>query len=147
MNPVHQYTHRVTPDEIDQQQHVHNLRYLQWTLWAAHQHSAVGGWDAAGALQQGVGWVVRSHEITYRAAAIAGDDILIQTWISEANPVAIRRRYVICRPADRQILAKVESRWVLVDLRIHKAIRVSPEIASQIEVVASPPPLPWQVGA
>jgi len=143
MNPVHQYTHRVTPDEIDQQQHVHNLRYLQWTLWAAHEHSAAGGWDSAAALQDGVGWVVRSHDITYRAAALADDDVIVQTWVSEATPVAIRRRYVICRPADRQILAKIETRWVLVDLRVHKVLKLSDEVVAKIVVVANPPPLPW----
>lgn len=47
MDLVYQYSHCVTPDEVDQQQHVHNLRYLQWTLWAAHAHSAAAGWDAA----------------------------------------------------------------------------------------------------
>jgi acyl-CoA thioester hydrolase len=143
MNPVHQYTHRVTPDEIDQQQHVHNLSYLQWTLWAAHEHSAAGGWDSAAALQDGVGWVVRSHDITYRAAAVADDDVIVQTWVSEATPVAIRRRYVICRPADHQILAKIETRWVLVDLRVHKALKLSDEVVATIVVVANPPPLPW----
>ncbi len=143
MNPVLQYTHRVTPDEIDQQQHVHNLRYLQWTLWAAHAHSAAGGWDSEAALKQGIGWVVRSHDITYRAAAVAGDEVIVQTWISEATPVAVRRRSVICRPADRKILAKTETRWVLVDLRVHKALKLSAEVAAKIAVVPTPPPLPW----
>jgi acyl-CoA thioester hydrolase len=143
MNPVHQYTHRVTPDEIDQQQHVHNLRYLQWTLWAAHAHSAAGGWDSEAALTRGIGWVVRSHEITYRAAAMAGDEVIVQTWISEVTPVAVRRRYVICRPVDRQILAKIETRWVLVDLRVHKALKLPDEEAAKIAVVPTPPPLPW----
>lgn len=145
MNPVLQYTHRVTPDEIDQQQHVHNLRYLQWTLWAAHAHSAAGGWDSDAALKQGIGWVVRSHDVTYRAAARADDDVIIQTWISEVTPVAVRRRYVICRPADQQILAKIETRWVLVDLRVHKALKLPDEEAAKIAVVPNPPPLPWDL--
>jgi len=143
MNSVFQYTHRVTPDEIDQQEHVHNLRYLQWTLWAAHAHSAAGGWDSADALRKGFGWVVRSHDITYRAAALEGDQIVIQTWISELTAIAIRRRYAICRPADRQVLAKVETRWVLADLRVRKAMTITDEIASQIRVVKNPPSPPW----
>jgi len=67
--------HRVDDSEIDAQQHVHNLRYLQWTLWAAGEHTRVGGWDAKAALEKGLGWVVRSHDITYRDAAIAGDEL------------------------------------------------------------------------
>lgn len=143
MSPVYQYTHRVTPDEIDQQQHVHNLRYLQWTLHAAHAHSAATGWDANAALQRGIGWVVRSHDITYRAAALAGDDVIVQTWLSEATSIAVRRRYMICRPADHQVLAKVETRWVLVDLRVHRVLKLTDEELAKIEVVPTVPPLPW----
>ncbi len=143
MSAVYHYTHRVTPDEIDQQQHVHNLRYLQWTLGAAHAHSAATGWDSAAALAEGIGWVVRSHEVTYRAAAVAGDELVIQTWISEATPFAVRRRYLVCRPADRQVLARVETRWVLVDLRVHKVIRLTDADMARIHVVDPPPPLPW----
>jgi len=144
MDPAYQYSHCVTPDEIDQQQHVHNLRYLQWTLWAAHAHSAAAGWDSAAALREGIGWVVRSHEITYRAAALAGDELIIQTWVSELTAIALRRRFIICRPADRKILAKGETRWVLADLRRKKAIEVPTEAAAQVQVLVSPPPLPWQ---
>lgn len=142
MSAVFHYTHRVTPDEIDQQQHVHNLRYLQWTLGAAHAHSAATGWDSLEALSRGIGWVVRSHDITYRAAALADDDVLIQTWISEATPYAVRRRFTICRPADRTVLARGETRWVLVDLRVHRAIRLAADQLAKIEVVDAPP-LPW----
>lgn len=146
MNPVFQYNHVVAPEEIDQQEHVHNLRYLQWTLWAAHAHSAAGGWDSAAELKRGIGWVVRSHDVTYRAAALSGDAILIQTWLSEVTPLAVRRRYVITRPADRQVLAKVETRWVLVDLRDRKAIRLDDTVLSTLQALPVPPPLPWQTG-
>lgn len=143
MTAVYLHTHRVTHDEIDQQGHVHNLRYLQWTLSAASKHSAASGWDAEAALQNGIGWVVRSHDITYRAAAMADDELLIQTWICDLNPIAIRRRAAIFRPADRRLLAKVETRWVLADLRAHKAIRLDAAILSSLQVVASPPQPPW----
>jgi len=143
MEPVYQYTHRVTPDEIDSQLHVHNLRYLQWTLWAAHAHSAAGGWDAAAALQRGLGWVVRSHEITYRAEAFADDELIVQTWISELNSVALNRRYLIFRPRDRKLLARVMTRWVFVDLTKHRAIAIPAEAIDQVQVVATIPPLPW----
>lgn len=145
MDACFQYNHTVSPDEIDLQEHVHNLRYLKWTLAAAHAHSAACGWDSRRAQdERGIGWVVRSHEITYRTAALAGDELVIQTWLSEITPIAIRRRYVITRPADRQILAKAETRWVLVDLRNRKAIRLDKQTLANLRSLPSPPPLPWQ---
>jgi len=143
MQSVFHYTHRVTPDEIDSQQHVHNLRYLQWSLWAAHAHSTAGGWDSAAALARGVGWVVRSHEITYRAAAFADDDLIVQTWIADLSAVALNRRYLVLRPRDEQVLAKITTRWVFVDLTRHRAIAIPDKAAAMISVVSSPPPLPW----
>ncbi len=145
MESVFQYRHCVTADEIDSQQHVHNLRYLQWTLWAAHAHSAAGGWDSAAALKQGVGWVVRSHDIVYRAAAFAGDELTILTWISEMNDVAITRRYWITRPSDQQVLAKVATKWVFVDLVQHRALMIPAAAKQSVVVHAHTPRLPWQL--
>ena len=135
--------HTVEQDEIDAQQHVHNLRYLQWTLWAAGRHTESIGWDAKGALAQGVGWVVREHSIQYRSAAVAGDEIVIRTWVHDLQRFASRRKYVICRPADRAVLAKIETRWVFVDLRQHKAMPIPTEAKERLVVCGTPPPMPW----
>ncbi len=144
MTAYFDYSHTVVEDEIDAQGHVHNLRYLQWTLWAAGAHSKSAGWNATVALDQGFGWVVRSHEATYRAAAMAGDEILVRTWVSEIARFASRRKYLVCRPADETILAKVETRWVYVDLKIRKVIPIPPDVASQLSVVQTPPKSPWE---
>ena len=144
MKPFFDLLHTVNPDEIDAQGHVHNLRYLQWTLWAAGEHSKAAGWDAATALQDGFGWVVRSHEVTYRAAAMAGDEILIRTWVSDIARFASRRKYAICRPLDQAILTRVETRWVYVDLSHHRVVAIPESILSQLAVCDPAPCLPWE---
>ena len=144
MTPYFDLHHTVTDDEIDAQQHVHNLRYLQWTLWAARDHSAEGGWDAEAALAQGLGWVVREHDAVYRAAAVAGDEIIIRTWIRSVDRFASQRKYLICRPADRTVLARVETRWVLVDLNVRRAVAIPEEVTSRIAIYPKNPPLPWE---
>ena len=135
--------HTVQTDEIDSQQHVHNLRYLQWSLWAAHRHTEALGWDPQQALQQGVGWVVREHTIQYRAAAFADNEIVIRTWVHDMQRFASRRKYWICRPADQTLLAKVETRWVFVDLTQHKILPIPDEAKGDLIVLPDPPPLPW----
>ncbi|TWU22093.1 Acyl-ACP thioesterase [Novipirellula galeiformis] len=139
-------THTVIPDEIDSQHHVHNLRYLQWTLWAASKHSAATGWDATAAAEQGLGWVVRKHDITFRAAALANDQLVIRTWVDDLDRFASRRKYLICRPADRTVLARAETRWVYVDLRVHKVVEIPSSVRDKIQVSATPP-LPWEPAA
>ncbi|WP_235934805.1 acyl-CoA thioesterase [Candidatus Laterigemmans baculatus] len=140
--------HTVEPEEIDAQGHVHNLRYIAWTLRAAGLHSAALGWNAQEMLDRfGSGWVVRSHDVVYRLAALEGDELVIRTWITDVAKHAAVRRSVICRMSDRKVLARVRSRWVMVDLRVRKAIQIPAEVASRIEVLAAVPPMPWEAGA
>lgn len=136
--------HTVSEDEIDAQMHVHNLRYLQWTLWAAGKHTKAIGWDSAAGLARGVGWVVREHKIQYRLAALAGDELVIRTWVHDLQRFASRRKYVICRPTDRSVLARVETRWVFADLKNHKALAIPDEAKSRLVVCDQSPPLPWE---
>ena len=84
--------HTVSEDEIDAQMHVHNLRYLQWTLWAAGKHTKAIGWDSAAGLARGVGWVVREHKIQYRLAALAGDELVIRTWVHDLQTVRVSKK-------------------------------------------------------
>ena len=144
MRPYFDYHHTVCDDEIDAQNHVHNLRYLQWTLWAAGGHTAELGWDSATELRRGFGWVVRSHDATYRAAALGGDSVIVRTWVSEIAKFASRRKYVVCRPADRTVLTRVETRWVYVDLNAHKVVAIPEAVKSTLFVPQQTPPLPWE---
>lgn len=144
MTKFFDFLHTVSADEIDAQGHVFNLRYLHWTLGAAGAHTKACGWDEAKALEDGFGWVVRSHEATYRAAALAGDEIVVRTWVADAQRFASRRKYLVCRPADRTLLARVETRWVYVDLSVRKVIAIPDEVRAWLDVCEESPGLPWE---
>lgn len=137
------FRHSVADDEIDAQGHVHNLNYLHWTLGAAAGHVKQQGWDSKRALADGFGWVVRNHDIKYSAAALAGDELIIRTWVSDVSPFASMRKYAICRPSDKTVLARAETRWVFVDLSVRKVIKIPPEAMNGLTVCVPPPPLPW----
>lgn len=144
MLPFFDYFHTVSEDEIDAQRHVHNLRYLQWTLWAAGSHWRTAGADKGPDGDQTLGWVVREHEVTYRAAARAGDQIVVRTWVHDVQRFASRRKYVVCRPADRTVLTRVLTRWVYVDLARHKVVSIPERLRALIPVPKSAPPMPWE---
>lgn len=88
--------------------------------------------------------MVRTHDATYRAAAVGGDAIIVRTWVSEIARFASRRKYVVCRPADRTVLTRVETRWVYVDLNAHKVVAIPEEVKSTLLVPQQTPPLPWE---
>ena len=144
MTPYFDFHHTVTKYEIDSQGHVDNLQYLRWTLGAAGDHSAACGWDAKRAREAGFGWVVRNHEAKYRAAAFAGDQIVVRTWISEIGPFASLRKYVVCRMNAPEVLTRVQTRWVYVDLRVHRVVAIPETILAGMSVCPSHPPLPWE---
>ena len=144
MSEYFDFTHTVQSDEIDAQGHVHNLRYLQWTLWAAGAHTRSRGWDSELALREGFGWVVRSHDATYRAAALAGDYITVRTWVADIEKFASRRKYLVCRTDDRTVLARIETRWVFVDLKVRKVVPIPETATAMLTTCEHTPPLPWE---
>lgn len=144
MSKFFDFHHTVDADEIDAQGHVHNLRYLQWTLWAAGAHSRAGGWDSELALKQRLGWVVRNHDITYRSAALQGDEVTIRTWVADIAKFASKRKYLICRSSDQTVLAKAATRWVYVNLAERKVIAIPDELKTQLAVCDPAPPFPWE---
>ena len=137
------FKHSVADDEIDMQGHVHNLNYLHWTLGAASAHVKQKGWDSKAALEKGFGWVVRNHDIKYSAAALAGDDLIIRTWVSDVSQFASMRKYLICRPKDSTVLARAETRWVFVDLSVRKVVKIPAKAIEGLQICDPPPPLPW----
>jgi acyl-CoA thioesterase FadM len=78
---------------------------------------------------------------------LLGDEIVVRTWISEMGKVASRRRFAICRPQDKTVLARGETRWAMVDLNARQAIAIPPDILLWIVVLERPPILPWESGS
>lgn len=143
MTIFYDHPHTVATEEIDDQDHVHNLRYLQWSLWAAGAHTRALGHDAKGELARGYGFVVREHSIVYRKAALAGDVLIARTWIEELDTHSSRRQTWICRPKDRSVLAKIKTRWVYADLREHRLATIPSIVRDRVTVLSGSPGLPW----
>ena len=108
---VFEYPHTVGADEIDEQGRANNVVYVAWMQDAALAHSAALGWTPERYQRLGVGWVARSHRIEYLQPAVAGDEIIVETCVSEMNKATSTRVYRILRRIDRALLAKAETRW------------------------------------
>ena len=117
----------VKPDDIDELGHVNNVVYLRWV-----QEAAVAHWTAVApaADQQTLLWVVVRHEIDYKQAALAGDEIIARTWVGDARRIRFERHTEILRACDRVLLAKALTIWCPIDLHTGKLTNVSPEVKS-----------------
>lgn len=130
---VHSKRFPVPPDAIDQQGHVSNLAYVAWMQDLAIEHSAAAGWPMERYLALGAGWVVRSHFIEYLRPAFAADDIEAHTWVPEFTRRSTPRRFLFLRQADRQPLARAETRWVFVDLTTGRRRPLPDELLAAFE--------------
>ena len=126
MNPeVYSFTLRVPDSAIDDQDHVNNLKYLEWCLEAAGRH-----WQARATsqMQHNYLWYVLHHSIDYKAAAFKGDELTINTWVSSSEGVKSERHYQIVRSSDQRELVKAKTIWCLLNGQSHKPTRITDEI-------------------
>lgn len=139
MPPIYHHRRLVLPSEIDGLGHVNNLAYLAWMQEAALDHSAAQGWPEERYHALGAGWVVRSHEIVYLAPAFDGDEILIRTWVAQAQRASSLRRFEIMRPSDNKLLARSSTLWAFIKFATGSATRIPPEVAEAFIVLGDEP--------
>lgn len=133
MPAIYEHHHIVAQEEIDELGHANNLAYLRWLQDAALAHSAVQGWPAEAYQQLGLGWVVRSHEITYERPAFVDDAVVVRTWVASFKRASSVRRYDVLRARDGKRLATAATNWAFVDYSTGLPSRIPPQIIESFE--------------
>lgn len=113
----------VRPAHIDGMGHVSNLVYLQWVLDVATAHSASVGYDEERYIREGVAFVVKRHEIDYLRAAMEGDALTLETWVTEWTRVSCLRHTRILRGDEE--LARAVTTWVFIERKSGRPQRFS----------------------
>ena len=118
----------VLPADIDEQNHVNNTVYLRWVQDVATAHwQAIASAEA----QAAIDWVVLRHEIDYKAPAMAGDEIVLRTWVGKATRLTYERLTETRRKADGQLLSQARTLWCPINAETGRPVRVSPEVRAQ----------------
>lgn len=130
MTRVFELSFRVQPQDIDQMGHVNNVVCL-----CCAQDAATAHWFAAASPEQAKSfvWVVRRHEIDYLKPAFKDNELVARTWVGQASGATYERFVEIARPADKQVLARVRTVWVLLAAETHRPRRVTGELRSRFE--------------
>jgi acyl-CoA thioester hydrolase len=135
MPAIFEYRHLVIAKEIDALGHVNNLSYLAWMQEAALAHSTAQGWPPESYQRLGLGWVVRSHQITYERPAFVSEEVIVRTWVAGFRRASSVRRYDILRAADGKRLATAATNWAFVNYASGLPARVPKEIVDAFELV------------
>ncbi len=112
---------RVTPNDLDDLDHVNNLRYLEWVLEVAGAHWAQLSrpeWDAEYI------WVVKSHQIQYHRSAVLGDELSLETFVEKARGAISTRIVNICLRDSGDPVATCSTEWCLLEKSRMKPVRM-----------------------
>lgn len=100
--------------ELDANGHVNNAVYLNYVEQVALEHVEALGFGREWSLAHGGGWLVREHHATYYRPAVYGDFLQLTTRPLELTAVTGRRRTLIHRESDGQLLMEATTLWVWV---------------------------------
>lgn len=116
------------PSDIDLMGHVNNIVYLRWA-----QEVAIAHWQAVASAedQAATGWVVRRHEIDYKASALLDEEVIIQTWVGVASGLTFERHTRIVRAADQKLLAQARTLWCPINLQTGRPQRINAALRAQ----------------
>ena len=115
----------VKATDLDVQEHVNNVQYVQWIQDIAKAH-----WESKAnpEILNKYFWVVIRHEIDYKKQAFLNEEIILRTFVGEHTHVTSIRNVHILNKETSKILVKAKSTWCLMDMKIKKPVKISPEL-------------------
>ena len=120
-------TIKVSRDDLDELQHVNNVRYVQWIQDISREH-----WlsVATPELLQATVWVVRKHEIEYKRPALLGEAIRIRTYITDTRGPLSTRVVEMYQPGNTGPLLSSRTTWCLLNVKTLRPMRIPREISA-----------------
>ena len=118
---------KVLPEHLDDLNHVNNVQYVQWMQDIAKEH-----WEkmVPNHINEKMIWVVRSHNITYKKSALLGQNIRIQTYISENRGFLSFRVVKMFLDKTKDVLIDAHTQWCLLDSQTLRPKRVPEEVSN-----------------
>jgi len=115
----------VTKDDLDELNHVNNVRYVSWVNDVAKLH-----WEKNSKvdMRSKYYWVLLSHFIEYKSSAFLNDLINIKTYVTKSKGVTSSRTVEMYNSNTHKLLVKSETNWCLMDSSTNRPTRINEEI-------------------
>lgn len=117
--------HIVTPEEIDEYNHVNNVVYVQWMQNISDAHWKKLSKDVTNIDYV---WFVIRHEVDYKNQAALGDEVTLRTWVGKTEGIKSIRHFEMYR--DETLLVKSQTTFCLLDATTHKPKRITKEVTN-----------------
>lgn len=120
-----QKTIQVSASDLDDQNHVNNLRYMEWVLEVSESHWVKQTIEQT---RENFAWFVLDHYIKYKHQAFIGEKLILKTWVESCGRVKSVRRVDIIRESDQKIMVEAKSTWVFIDRNSQKPTEIKDDI-------------------
>ena len=126
---------RVRGYHLDGYGHVNHARYLEFLeegRWDYFDHHAA----LMEQLRHGhIAFVVVNLNIDYRAAAVAGDDLAVETRLAEIGSRSAKMAQRIVRRSDGQLVCRAVLTFVLLDVAENRAVTLEGSLRESLSVL------------
>ena len=118
---------KVTESDLDELNHVNNVRYVQWVNDVAKAH-----WlkMVSSSILDNYFWVLLNHNIDYKNPAILHDTILLKTYVKSIEGAISTRIVEIHNNDTEKLIAKSETKWCLINRATNKPTRITTELST-----------------
>jgi thioesterase-3 len=111
--------------------HVNHARYLEFLEAARWEMLGdtveLGAWH-----DQGRRFVIVRVDVSYRAAATLGDDLVVRTWGGEIGKSSARVHQDIVRTSDQKTIVEATITYVILDANTGRPLRLEGELADAL---------------
>lgn len=120
----------VQKTDIDELNHVNNVRYVQWIQDISKDH-----WFdlIKNKITTQYIWVVASHFIEYKSSALLNDVLTVETFIEKFEGPFSYRVVEIRNVKTNKIIIKALTKWCLIDINTKKPLFIPTEILNLIK--------------
>lgn len=120
-----EYDITVTTHHLDDLNHVNNVVYVQWVNDIAKTH-----WEKAAPqdIKEDYFWVLMSHTIDYKKAAVINDIITVKTFIIESSTITSLRAVEMYNKKTEELVAKSTTKWCFMNAHTQRPTRITPEV-------------------
>ena len=117
----------VAVSDLDDLDHVNNVRYIEWANKIAKEH-----WqqNATENLIENYFWVMVNHFIEYKSSALLNDVVKLKTYVIKSEGVISTRIVEMYNSKTHKLLAKSETNWCFMNSKTKRITRITPEIVN-----------------
>lgn len=114
--------------DMDELGHTNNAVYVKWCEQCAWAHSNALGMDIETYRRLDRAMVIRRSKYDYERATVAGDQLVIATWIVDWDArTGMRRQFEIRREQDGALILRGEMEFLCVEMSSGRIRRMPPE--------------------